>query len=109
MFDGRHIHSDEKKANMKTFSSVIIFGVGLLLGSGSLVHAQYGNMGEAVKKGAGDAGKEALMKGAAEKAGLAAPGAPTATQGADAGAANAPAGDADVAPEAAAEAALVAA
>ena len=91
---------------MKGLSSAIVLGVGFLIVSGSPARAQLGDMGEAVKKGAGDAVKEQVMKEAAEKAGLAAPTAPAATPaadapaaapGSDAGAANAPAADAPAA------------
>jgi len=86
---------------MKRLSSVIILGVGVLLCSGSPARAQLGGMGDAVKKGAGEAAKQELMKGAAEKAGLPAPGAPAAAPAADTGAANAPAGEPEAAPAAA--------
>ena len=71
---------------MKALSSVIILGIGFLLCSGSPARAQFGDMGEAVKKGATDAAQQELMK----KAGLPTPGAPAATPGAEAGAANTP-------------------
>ena len=84
---------------MKILSSVISLGVGLLLCSGSPARAQLGDMGEAVKKGAADAAKQELMKGAAEKTGLPAPETPAA----DTGAAKAPAGEPGTAPAAAEE------
>jgi pyruvate dehydrogenase E2 component (dihydrolipoamide acetyltransferase) len=86
---------------MKALSSVIVLGIGFLMVSGSPARAQLGDMGDAVKKGAGDAVKQELMKGAAEKAGLPAPGAPAAAPAADTGAASAPAGEPQVAPAAA--------
>jgi len=86
---------------MKAFSSAIGLGIGLLMVSGSPARAQFGEMGEAVKKGAGDAVKQEIMKGAAEKAGLPTPGAPAAAPAADTGAASAPVGEPQVAPAAA--------
>jgi hypothetical protein len=86
---------------MKALSSVIVLGIGFLMVSGSPARAQLGDMGDAVKKGAGDAVKQELMKGAAEKAGLPAPEAPAAAPAADTGAASAPAGEPQVAPAAA--------
>jgi len=53
---------------MKALSSAIVLGIGFLMVSGSPARAQFGDMGEAVKKGAGDAAKQEIMKGAAEKA-----------------------------------------
>jgi hypothetical protein len=76
---------------MKAFSSAIVFGIGFLMVSGNPARAQLGDMGEAVKKGAGDAVKQEIMKGAAEKAGLPTPTAPAAAPAADTGAAGAPA------------------
>lgn len=93
--------SEEKEANMRTLSGVVILGIGFLLCSGSPARAQLGDMGEAVKKGAGEAVKQEVMKGAAEKAGLPAPGAPAATPGAATGAESAPAGEPGAAPAAA--------
>jgi hypothetical protein len=86
---------------MKALSSAIVLGIGFLMVSGSPALAQYGDMGDAVKKGAGDAVKQEVMKGAAEKAGLPAPGAPAAAPAADTGAASAPVGEPQVAPAAA--------
>jgi hypothetical protein len=86
---------------MKALSSVIVLGIGFLMVSGSPARAQLGDMGDAVKKGASDAVKQELMKGAAEKAGLPAPGAPAAVPAADTGAASAPAAEPQVAPAAA--------
>jgi hypothetical protein len=86
------IHSDEKEVDMKALSSVIVLGIGVLMYSGSPARAQLGDMGDAVKKGAGDAVKQEIMKGAAEKAGLPAPAAPAAAPAEDTGAAIAPAG-----------------
>ena len=86
---------------MKAFSSAIVLGIGLLMVSASPARAQLGDMGEAVKKGAADAAKEEIMKGAAEKAGLPTPGAPAAAPAADTGAASAPAGEAKGSPGAA--------
>ena len=86
---------------MKALSSVIVLGIGFLMVSGSPARAQLGDMGDAVKKGAGDAVKQEVMKGAAEKAGLPAPGAPAAAPAADTGAASAPVGEPQVAPAAA--------
>jgi hypothetical protein len=83
---------------MKALSSAIVLGIGFLMVSGSPARAQYGEMGEAVKKGAGDAVKQEMMKGAAEKAGLPTPGAPAAAPAADTGAASAPVGEPKVAP-----------
>jgi hypothetical protein len=85
---------------VKTLSSVIIVGINFLLCSGSPARAQFGDMGEAVKKGAGEAVKQE-MKGAGEKAGLPAPEATAATPGAATGGASAPAGGAEAAPAAA--------
>lgn len=85
---------------MKALSRVIVLGIGVLMYSGSPARAQLGDMGEAVKKGAGDAAKQEIMKGAAEKAGLPTPGAPAATPAAGTGAASAPAGAPQVAPAA---------
>ena len=82
------IHSDEKEVRMKTLSSAIVLGLGFLMLAGSPARAQFGDMGDAVKKGAGDAAKQEIMKGAAEKAGLPTPGAPAAAPGT--GAASAP-------------------
>lgn len=82
---------------MKALSSAIVLGLGFLMVSGSPARAQLGDMGDAVKKGAGDAAKQEIMKGAAEKAGLPAPAAPAAASGA----ASAPAGEPQVAPAAA--------
>ena len=90
-------HSDQKEANMRRLSSVVILGIGLLMCSGSPARAQLGDMGEAVKKGAADAAKQELMK----QAGLPTAGAPAATPGAESGAANPPAGEPKVAPAAA--------
>jgi hypothetical protein len=86
---------------MKALSSVIVLGIGFLMVSGSPARAQFGDMGDAVKKGAGDAVKQEVMKGAAEKAGLPTPTAPAAAPAADTGAASAPVGEPQVAPEAA--------
>ena len=83
---------------MKAFSSAIVLGIGFLMVSGSPARAQFGDMGEAVKKGAGDAAKQEIMKGAAEKAGLPTPTAPAAAPAADTGAAGAPVGEPQVAP-----------
>jgi len=47
---------------MKNLSSAMILGVGVLLCFGGPVRAQFKDMGEAMKKGATDAGKEELMK-----------------------------------------------
>ena len=85
---------------MKTLRSAIVFGVAFWMLSGSSARAQVGDMGEALKKGAGDAVKQEVMKGAAEKAGLPAPGA----SGADGAAATAPAGGPPVVAPAAADA-----
>ena len=76
---------------MKALSSAIVLGIGFLMVSGSPARAQFGDMGEAAKKGAGDAVKQEIMKGAAEKAGLPTPAAPAAAPAADTGAAGAPA------------------
>ena len=99
---------------MKTLRSAIVLGVAFWILSGSQARAQVGGMGEALKTGAGDAAKQEVMKGAAEKAGLPAPGAPgadgaatsapaaadapAAAPGSDTGAANAPVGEPKVAP-----------
>ena len=82
---------------MKTLASAIILGVGFLLCSGSPVRAQWGDVGEAVKKGAGEAVQQ-QMKGASEKAGLPTPEAAAATPGAATGAPGAPAGEPAAAP-----------
>ncbi|MGD0948374.1 MAG: hypothetical protein ABSA52_13175 [Candidatus Binatia bacterium] len=82
---------------MKALSSAIALGIGFLMVSGSPARAQLGDMGDAVKKGAGDAVKQEMMKGAAEKAGLPTPGAPAAAPAADTGAASAPVGEPQVA------------
>jgi len=71
---------------MKTFSA-IVFGVGFLMVSGAPGLAQMGDMGDAMKKAAGDAAQQQIMK----SAGLPTPGAPAAAPAADTGAANAPA------------------
>ena len=81
---------------MKTLGSAIVLGIGFWMLSGSPVRAQVGGMGEALK-GAGDAAKQEVMKGAAKKAGLSAPGAPAVAPGAGGGAAGAPAGEPSVA------------
>ncbi len=86
---------------MKTRSSAIILGIGLLLCSGSVAHAQLGDLGDAMKKGATDAAKQELMK----EAGVPTAGAPAATPAADGGAANAPADPNAAAPAAGAPAA----
>ena len=71
---------------MKALSSVIVLGIGFLVTSGGPARAQLGDLGEAVKKGAGDAAKQELMK----EAGLPTPVTPSAAP-ADTGAASAPA------------------
>jgi len=74
---------------MKTLSSAIALGIGFWMLSGNQqARGQVGGMGDALKTGAGDAAKQEVMKGAAEKTGLPAPGAP----GAAGAAATAPAG-----------------
>jgi hypothetical protein len=83
---------------MKAFTSAIVLGIGFLMVSGSPARAQLGEMGEAVKKGAADAAKQEMMKGAAEKAGLPTPEAAAATPGAETGAASAPVGEPEVTP-----------
>jgi len=88
---------------MKTLCSSFVLGIGFWMLSGSPVRAQVGGMGESVK-GTGDAAKQEVMKGAAEKAGLPAPGAPAVAPGADGGAASAPAGQPPVVAPAAADA-----
>jgi hypothetical protein len=75
---------------MKALSSVIGLGIGLLMVSGSPADAQLGGMGDAMKKGAADAAKQEMMKGAAEKAGLAVPGTATAAPAAETPAAGTP-------------------
>jgi hypothetical protein len=85
---------------MRTLSSAIVLGIGVWMLAGSPARAQLGGMGEDVKKGAGDAAREQVMKGAAEKAGLPTPAAP----GAGGAAATAPAGEPPVVPPAAADA-----
>lgn len=85
---------------MKTLSSVIIVGIGLLLCFGRPARAQFGDMGEAVKKGAEGTVKQE-MQGAAGKAGLPAPEATAATPGAAAGGESAPVGEPEAAPAAA--------
>jgi hypothetical protein len=86
----------EKKSD-RLLGSVIIFGVGFLLCSGSPAHAQFGDIGEAAKKGAVDAAQQELMK----KAGLPTPAAAAVTPGADTGAATAPAEEPKATPAAA--------
>ena|SRR5436309_874571 len=61
---------------MKPLCSAFVFGIGFWMLSGSPARAQVGGMGETLQKEAGDAVKQEVMKGAAEKAGLPAPGAP---------------------------------
>ena len=68
---------------MKVFSSVIVLGIGFWMVSGSPARAQYGDMGDAVKKGASDAAKQEIMK----EAGLPTPVTPAAAPAADTGAA----------------------
>ncbi len=82
---------------MKTRSSAIMLGIGLLLCSGSAARAQLGDLGDAMKKGATDAAKQELMK----EAGVPTAGAPAATPAAEGGAATAPAGDPNAAAPAA--------
>ena len=89
---------------MKTLRSAIVLSVALWMLSGNSARAQVGDMGDALKKGAGDAVRQEVMKGAAEKAGLPAPGAP----GADGAAATAPAGGPPVVAPAAADAPVAA-
>jgi len=107
---------------MKAVSSAIVLGIGFLMLSGRPARAQFGGMGDGVKASAGDAAKQEVMKGVAEKAGLPTPGAggaatsapagqppiapaaadaPAAVPGSDTGAANAPVGEPKVAPQAA--------
>ena len=102
---------------MKTLSSAIVFGIGFVMLPGTPARAQVGDM-KALQKGAGDAAKQEVMKGAAEKAGLPATGtpgapdadgaaatapaaadAPAAAPGTDSGATNAPVGAPKVAPD----------
>ena len=84
---------------MNTRNTAIILGIGFFLCSGSPVHAQLGELGQAVEKGAGDAAKQKLMN----QAGLPTAGTPAvtpaATSGAEGGAANTPAGEAEPAAE----------
>jgi hypothetical protein len=82
---------------MKTLTSAIALGIGFLMVSGSPARAQFGDMGDAVKKGAEDAAEQEIMK----KAGVPTPGAPAAAPAADTGAAIAPADQPKVAPGAA--------
>ena len=89
---------------MKTLCSSFVLGIGFWMLSGSPARAQLGGIGDTLKKEAGDAAKQEVMKGAAEKAGLPAPGAPAVAPGADGGAAGAPAGEPSVAAPAAADA-----
>ena len=72
---------------MKAFRSAIVLGIGFLMVSGSPARAQFGDMGDAVKKGASDAAKQEVMKAA----GVPTPTTPAAAPAADTGAANAPA------------------
>jgi len=83
---------------MKALSSAIVLGVGFLMVSGNPARAQFGEMGEAVKKGASDAAKQEIMK----QAGLPTPVTPAVTPAADTGAASAPVGETKGAPGAAA-------
>ena len=73
---------------MKALSAIVL-GLGLLMLSGTPARAQFGEMGEAAKKGAGDAAKQEIMKGAG-KAGLPTPGEAEATPAGEPGAAAAP-------------------
>ena len=47
---------------MRALSRAIVLGIGILMVCGSPVRAQFGDMGEAVKKGASDAAKGQVMK-----------------------------------------------
>ena len=89
---------------MKPLCSAFVFGIGFWMLSGSPARAQVGGMGETLQKEAGDAVKQEVMKGAAEKAGLPAPGAPAVAPGAEGGAASVPAGAPPVVAPAAADA-----
>jgi len=86
---------------MKAFTSVIAFGIGFLMVSGNPARAQVGGMGDALKKDAGDAVKQEIIKGTAENAGLPMPATAGAAPAADTGAASAPIGEPKVAPGAA--------
>lgn len=100
---------------MKALSSAIVLGVGFLMVLGSPAHAQFGDLGKAVQKGASDAAKQEIMKGVAEQVGLPTPVTPAATPAAapeaadtpaaaadtEEGAAAAPVGEPEAAPEAA--------
>ncbi|HVO27885.1 MAG TPA: hypothetical protein VMW56_30110 [Candidatus Margulisiibacteriota bacterium] len=74
---------------MKAVSSAIVLGIGFLMVSGSPARAQFGDLGEAAKKGASEGVKQEIMK----QAGLPTPGTPAVTPAAaaDTGAASAPA------------------
>jgi len=76
-------------------SAIVLVAVGFLVASGSPARAQYGDMGDTLKKGAGGA-----VKGAAEGAGLTATAAPPTEPVAGTGAPTPPAGAADVPPAA---------
>ena len=79
---------------MRAFSSAIVLGIGFLMVSGSPARAQFGDMGDAVKKGASDAAKKEVMKAA----GVPTPTTPAAAPAADTGAASAPAAAPPAAP-----------
>ena len=82
---------------MKVLSSMMVLGIGFLMMSGSPARAQFGEMGDAVKKGATDAAKQEALKAA----GVPTPVTPAAAPAADTGAAAAPAGEPQAAPGAA--------
>ena len=86
----QHTSREEKELHMKALRNMIVLGVGLLVVSVIPARAQYGDMGDALKKGAGDAAKEKLLKGAPAEAPVAAP-------AADKAAASAPVGEPKVA------------
>ncbi len=66
---------------MKALSSAIVLGIGFLMVSGSPARAQFGELGEAAKKGASEGVKQEIMK----QAGLVTPTAPAATPAAETG------------------------
>lgn len=93
---------------MRALNGVIVLGIGFCMVSGSPARAQFGDVGDAAKKGASDAAKQEGMKAAglptpvtpaaAPAADTGAASAPAAAPGADTGAANAPVGAPQVAP-----------
>jgi hypothetical protein len=56
-------------------ATIVVLGFGIVTLSGTAVHAQFGDIGDAAKQGATDAVKERVMKDTAEQAGVPVPGA----------------------------------